>query len=90
MSPYRCACCVCQRRDVVLMPFLAIHDIVQLTEGMCRSCLALAAPDRRQLLRQARLELRLSPGLAQIVLFYQAWEAVKMSALERHDARRAA
>lgn len=90
MRPQRCTCCVCRRRDIVLMPFLTIHDIVQLTEGMCRTCLALAARDRRAVLRQARLELRVSPGLAQIVLFYRAWEAVRLSALERYSARRAA
>lgn len=90
MTPYRCTCCVCRRREVVLMPFVTVHDVAQLTEGLCRDCLTLVAPDRRRVLREARLELRLSPGLAQIVFFYRAWEAVRLSAQERYHGRRAA
>jgi hypothetical protein len=56
---------------------------LDLTEGLCSAHMALAAPDRVMLFRDARVELQGSQGLAQIVLFVQAWEAVKMSAIER-------
>lgn len=62
---------------------------LDVTEGLCAEHLALVAPDRLTLLRAARLELASAPGLAQIVLFAQAWEAVKMSATERAVGRAA-
>lgn len=89
MRPIRQAPCCCCGHWVQLMPFLTIADIVDLTEGMCRDCLRTAAPDRRALLREARLELRLCPGLGQIVLFFRAWESVKASAIERQIPRAA-
>jgi len=62
---------------------------LDVTEGLCATHLALVAPDRLTLLRAARLELMAAPGLAEIVLFMQAWEAVKMSAAERAIGRAA-
>ena len=76
-------------RSVRLTPFATVIGFIDLTEGLCRECLELAAPDRRALLAATRLELRLSPGLGQIVMFVRAWDAVKMSAAER-SGRRAA
>ncbi|MBN9334703.1 hypothetical protein [Devosia sp.] len=75
--------------SVRLVPFATVMGFVDLTEGLCRDCLEQAAPDRRALLATARLELRLTPGLAQIVLLVRAWDAVKMSVAER-SSRRAA
>lgn len=79
-----CRCCNpgCTA-TVKLLPFATVTGFVDLTEGLCRQCLERAAPDRRALFSAARLELRLSPGLAQIVLFVRAWDAVKMSVGER-------
>lgn len=85
-----CRCCVpgCQAK-VQLMTLRMAYGPLDLTEGLCSRHLALAAPDRVLLLRAARLELMAAQGLAEIVLFVQAWEAVKMSAMER-DVGRAA
>lgn len=90
IKPVVCRCCNpgCSH-SVRLMPFATVGGFVNLTEGLCRDCLARAASDRRALLAATRLELRLSPGLAQIVMFVRAWEAVKMSVGER-SGRRAA
>lgn len=90
IKPVVCRCCNpgCAH-SVRLMPFATVGGFVDLIEGLCRDCLGRAAPDRRALFVAARLELRLSPGLAEIVMFVRAWEAVKMSVGER-SARRAA
>lgn len=74
---------------VMLKPLATLGGDVDLTEGLCRQCLARASRDRRSLLAAARLEFRLCPGLAQIVMFVRAWEAVKMSAGERSVQRAA-
>tara|TARA_R110000765_G_scaffold156519_1_gene259440 strand:+ start:148 stop:411 length:264 start_codon:yes stop_codon:yes gene_type:complete len=83
-------CCVpgCSAK-VELMQLRLACGPLDVTEGLCAEHLALVAPDRLTLLRAARLELASSPGLAEIVLFVRAWEAVKMSAAER-DLGRAA
>jgi hypothetical protein len=90
MSPVTCRCCNPGCTTMVrLAPFATVTGFVDLTEGMCRVCLERAAPDRRALFAAARLELRLSPGLAQIVMLVRAWDALKMSVGER-SVRRAA
>lgn len=90
MRVVTCRCCNPGCRNTVrLIPFATVIGFVDLTEGLCRDCLQLAAPDRRALLATARLELRLTPGLAQIVLMARAWEAVKMSVAERSGKRAA-
>jgi hypothetical protein len=90
MKLVTCRCCNPGCTTMVrLMPFATVGGFVDLTEGLCRACLERAAPDRRALFVAARLELRFSPGLAQIVMFVRAWDAVKMSVGER-SIRRAA
>lgn len=85
MRPVRqCRCCVpgC-RQTVRLVPFVTLVSAIDLTEGLCRRHLAMVDRERRQLLRAARLELRLSPHLAEAALFVRAWQAVRMQAVER-------
>ncbi|HEV7345760.1 MAG TPA: hypothetical protein VGN60_09050 [Devosia sp.] len=90
MNVVSCRCCNPGCTAMVrLTPFATVSGFVDLTEGLCRECLERAAPDRRALFVAARLELRLCPGLAQIVMFVRAWDAVKMSVGER-SVRRAA
>lgn len=90
MKVVTCRCCNPGCRNLVrLVPFATVIGFVDLTEGLCRDCLQLAAPDRRALLATTRLELRLTPGLSQIVLMARAWEAVKMSVAERSGKRAA-
>lgn len=66
-----------------LKPLRTAIGPLDMTEGLCSQHMSLAAPDRVLVLRAARLDLMASPGLAEIVLFVRAWEAVKMSAIER-------
>lgn len=90
MSIVECPCAVpgCRGR-ARLKPLRTAIGPLDLTEGLCPHHMALAAPDRVLVLRAARLDLMANPGLAEIVLFVRAWEAVKMSAMER-SVRRAA
>ncbi len=85
-----CPCAIpgCRGR-ARLTPLRTAIGPLNLTEGLCAHHMRLASPDRVLVMRAARLELMVSPGLEEIVLFVRAWEAVKMSAQER-DVGRAA
>lgn len=87
----RCSCSVpgCGR-TVTIMPFLTIRSRHDLLAGLCREHLRLVDPDRRRVLRDARLEFRLSPSLAGAILFQRAWRIVEAQAIERASGKAAA
>lgn len=90
MSLVECPCAIpgCLGR-ARLRPIRTAIGPLDLTEGLCPRHMAVAAPDRVLVLRAARLDLMTNPGLAEIIVLVRAWEAVKMSVIER-DVRRAA
>lgn len=75
---------------ISLMPFLTITEAVDLTDGLCRDCLGRVDKDRRNLLRAARLELRVSPHLAELLFFQRCWDVVFAQAVERFPRARSA
>lgn len=90
MSVVECPCAVpgCSGR-ARLKPLRTAIGPLDMIEGLCARHMALAASDRVLVLRVARLDLMANPGLDEIILFVRAWEAVKMSAIERSIARAA-
>lgn len=88
MRQIRVVPCCCCGHPVPLTPFLTCYGMVDLHEGLCRNCLGLVDGDRRQLLRDVRLELRICPE--PFTLFLQIWRSAKAQASERHHRRRAA
>ncbi|MCF1744634.1 hypothetical protein [Paradevosia shaoguanensis] len=89
ITPCSCSVPGCDR-TITIMPFLTIRSRHDLLGGLCRDHLRLVDPDRRRVLRDARLEFRLSPSLAGAVLFQRAWRIVEAQAIERAGSRRAA
>jgi hypothetical protein len=58
--------------------------------GLCRACWRFVPRVYRRTLRQARLEYRLSPFMAQAALYQRAWQACLTEALAAYGWRESA
>lgn len=82
-----CACC---RADIPAPAIKTLAGDFVAPWGLCRRCWRLVSPDRRKVLRRARLEYRALPFMEASIVFYRAWELALMEAQARDAWRGAA